>query len=97
MKVNYKGKLYKVYDRKKTNLDGYAIYPYGVQRKKNKIEKIWIKNLSVKKKNQIKKKLQEDNYLPFYKKSGTSIFTRRIPRDFEELYYKKEEMKLYLN
>jgi len=33
MKVNYKGKLYKVYDRRKTNLDAYAIYPYGVQKR----------------------------------------------------------------
>lgn len=35
MKVPYKGKWYKVYDRRKTNLGEYAIYPYGVTRKYN--------------------------------------------------------------
>ena len=35
MIVPYKGKRYKVYDRRKTNLGGYAIYPYGVTRKWN--------------------------------------------------------------
>jgi len=29
MKVPYKGKWYKVYDRRKTKLKEYAIYPYG--------------------------------------------------------------------
>lgn len=35
MKVPYKGKTYKVYDRRHTNIDSYAIYPYGVARKYN--------------------------------------------------------------
>lgn len=33
MLIPYKGKKYKVYDRRKTNIDGFAIYPYGVTRK----------------------------------------------------------------
>lgn len=58
--------------------------------------KKWIKNISTKKKNQIKEELQKGNFLPFYTKSGTSVFTSRIPPDFESLWYKAEEMKEYL-
>ena len=61
------------------------------------MKKVWIKDLSVEKKNQIKKILQEGNFLPFYTKSGTSVFTSRVPRDFESLWYKEEEMKEYLS
>jgi len=61
------------------------------------MKKIWIKNLSTKKKNQIKKILQEGNFLPFYTKTGTSVFTSRVPRDFESLWYKEDEMKNYLS
>jgi len=31
MKVPYKGKWYKVRDMRHTNLDGYAIYPWGTK------------------------------------------------------------------
>ena len=34
--VPYKGKKYKVYDRRKTNLNGYAIYPWGVTCKRKR-------------------------------------------------------------
>ena len=35
MRTPYKDKWYKVYDRRRTNLGEYAIYPYGVTRKWN--------------------------------------------------------------
>jgi len=60
------------------------------------MKKIWIKDLSIEKKNQIKKRLKEGNFLPFYTKSGTSVFTSRVPPDFESLWYKEDEMKNYL-
>ena len=60
------------------------------------MKKVWIKNISTKKKDQIKQELQKGNFLPFYTKSGTSVFTSRVTPDFEKLWYKAEEMKEYL-
>jgi len=59
------------------------------------MKKVWIKKLSAKKKNQIKKILQEGNFLPFYTKTGTSVFTSRVTPDFESLWYNEEEFNYH--
>jgi len=38
-------------------------------------------------------KLKKGEYLPFYKPSGTSVFTRRVRSDLKDLYYVPEEYK----
>lgn len=55
-----------------------------------------IGDMTIEQRNATKRALERGKYLPFYKSSGTSVFTSRIPPDFKDLYFCPPEFKLYL-
>jgi len=59
-------------------------------------DKIYVSDLLAEDKRRIYSAFNQKKYLPFYKSSGTSVFTSRKPADFEDLYIKPTEFKNYM-
>lgn len=55
-----------------------------------------VKDMPLKDQKAVKNLLDEGRYLPFYKSSGTSVFTSRVPLDFKDLLYQPKEWEYYI-